>query len=186
MKLRKPWIAVLAAALLATSAAAQEKKKEEKKSGAKTTASPDDIMKEAETKYKAGDVDGAIEDLKRAAAMDSATGEPSLRLGRALESKFDLDLAIDAYTAGAAKLTGAAKGEALGRLSVLQDTRGMTAEAAASATAAAQADPSGAWPTIAMSRQRAREGKGDEAVGLAQKAAATEPQAAASALAYAQ
>jgi tetratricopeptide (TPR) repeat protein len=185
MKLRKPWIAVLAAALLATSALAQEKKKEDKKA-AKGAASPDDLMKEAETKSAAGDVDGAIEDLKKAAAMDSATGEPSLRLGRALEGKFDLDNAIDAYTAGAAKLSGAAKGEALGRLSVLQDTRGMLAEAAASATAAAAADPNGAWPTIALSRQRAREGKGDEAIALAQKTATTEPLASASALAYAQ
>ena len=185
MKLRMPWIAVLAAALLATPAVSQEKKKEEKKA-AKGAATPDDLMKEAETKSAAGDLDGAIEDLKKAAAMDSATGEPSLRLGRALETKFDLDTAMDAYTAGAAKLTGAAKGEALGRLSVLQDTRGMLAEAAASAKAAADADANGAWPTIALSRQRAREGKGDEAVALAQKTAAAEPLASASALAYAQ
>ena len=46
------------------------------------------------------------------------------------------------------------------------------ADAPASAQAAATADPSGVWPTIALSRLRAQEGKGDEAVELAQKAGA--------------
>ena len=43
---------------------------------------PDEQMKQAEAKAAAGDVDGAIELLKQAAATDT-TGEASLRLGRA-------------------------------------------------------------------------------------------------------
>jgi tetratricopeptide (TPR) repeat protein len=186
----KPWIAMIAVALVAVSGAAQEKtkdKEKDKKQAPAKVVSPDALMKEAEAKATAGDVDGAAELLQKAAAVAGASGEPSLRLGRLREGKAELDLAIDAYQAAAAKLEGAPKGEALGRLAVLQATRGMTAEATASAQAAATADPEGVWPTIALSRLRAREGKGDEAVALAQKAsAAGGGLAATTALAYAQ
>jgi tetratricopeptide (TPR) repeat protein len=188
----KAWIPVVAAALLVVPAAAQDKdkkddkKKDEKKAAAPVAkASPEELMKQAEAKSAAGDVEGAIDLLKQAAAAD-ATGQATLRLGQALEGKFELDVAMDEYQSAAAKLQGPAKGEALGRLSVLQDTRGMAAEAAASAQAAAAADPEGVWPTIASSRQRAREGKADEAIALAQKAGASGGTAAAVALAYAQ
>ena len=113
--------------------------------------------------------------------MDSpAAGDASLRLGRLLEQRFEIDNAIDAYQAAAGKLAGAAKGEALGRLAVAQDLRG-SAEAIASAEAATAADPAGVWPTIALARARARQGKADEAMALAQKAEAAGGGAAAQA-----
>ncbi len=178
------WVFVLTL-LLAFSAGAQEKgkKKDEKKP---ISAVPADLLKQAEEKSAAGDLDGAIDLLRKAQGAEATAGEASLRLGRALESKYDVDLAIDAYRAAADKVAGAAKGEALGRLAVLQASRGM-ADAPASAQAAATADPSGVWPTIALSRLRAQEGKGDEAVELAQKAGtAGGGPAAATALGYAQ
>jgi tetratricopeptide (TPR) repeat protein len=162
------WVFVLAL-LLAFPAGAQDKKKKDDKKP--TSAVPADFLKQAEEKSAAGDLDGAIELLRKAQGAEATAGEASLRLGRALESKYDVDLAIDAYRAAADKVAGAAKGEALGRLAVLQASRGM-ADAPASAQAAATADPSGVWPTIALSRLRAQEGKGDEAVELAQKAGA--------------
>jgi len=178
------WVFVLTL-LLAFSAGAQEKgkKKDEKKP---ISAVPADLLKQAEEKSAAGDLDGAIDLLRKAQGGEGTAGEASLRLGRALESKYDVDLAIDAYRAAADKLAGAAKGEALGRMAVLQAARGM-ADAPASAQAAATADPSGVWPTIALSRLRAHEGKADEAVDLAQKAGAAGGGAPAStALGYAQ
>ncbi len=178
------WVFVLTL-LLAFSAGAQEKgkKKDEKKP---VSAVPADLLKQAEEKSAAGDLDGAIDLLRKAQGGEATAGEASLRLGRALESKYDVDLAIDAYRAAADKLAGAAKGEALGRMAVLQAARGM-ADAPASAQAAATADPSGVWPTIALSRLRAHEGKADEAVDLAQKAGAAGGGAPAStALGYAQ
>ena len=98
-------------------------------------------------------------------------GEGCLRLGRLLEDRFEIDNAIDSYKAAGEKLSGAAKGEALGRQAVAQGLRG-SPEAAATAEAAAAADPAGAWPTIALARARAQAGKADEAIALAQKAAA--------------
>lgn len=178
------WVLLLTL-ILALPAGAQEKgkKKDEKKP---ISAVPADLLKEAEDKSAAGDLDGAIDLLRKAQAAEGTAGEASLRLGRALESKHDLDLAIDAYRVAGEKLDGAGKGEALGRMAILQDARGM-AEAPATAQAAAAADPAGVWPTIAMSRLRAREGKGDEAVELAQRAAAAGGGgAAATALGYAQ
>lgn len=132
--------------------------------------SPADLMAQADARIAAGDRDGAIELLGKAAQAD-ATGEASLRLGRALDSKLDLEGAIDAYTAAAAKLSGPGKGEALGRLSVAQEVRARP-EAAASAEAALSADANGAWPAVAAARARARAGKADEALSLAQKAEA--------------
>ncbi len=97
-------------------------------------------------------------------------GEAALRLGRELEGKHELDTAIDAYQAAAAALAGAPKGEALARLSILQHVRGVAASSA-SAEAAAAADPDGGWPASALAMARAREGKADEALTLARKAA---------------
>ena len=158
----------------------------EKKPPEKKGLSLEEALSQADEKVKAGDLDGAAELLRKAAAMEGATGEPSLRLGRVFETRYELDAAIDAYKAAGAKLSGPAKGEALGRLAVVQEMRGST-EAAATAEAAAATDPAGAWPVVALSRARAREGKGDEAAALAQKAAQTGAGAAAqAALGYAQ
>ena len=169
----KALMAVLILALAVPAAAQEKSKKDDKKQApAPAASSPDQLMREAEQKAAAGDKDGAAELLRRAVAMPAATGEPSMRLGRLLEGKYEFDAAIDAYKVAGDKLTGAAKGEALGRMAVLQQVRGMP-EASATAQAAAAADPQGVWPAIAQARALAREGKGDEAVALAQKVAAT-------------
>jgi tetratricopeptide (TPR) repeat protein len=123
-------------------------------------------VKDAEAKIAAGDVDGAIAALDPVAATNGAA---ALKLGQLRETKGELDLAIDAYKAASATLSGAAKGEALGRMAVAQDARGMS-EAAATADAAIAADPGGVWPTIAAARRKVQEGKPDEAIALAQKA----------------
>ena len=157
----------------------KDKDKKDKKAAAAPAAV--DPLADADAKIAAGDLDGAAEALSRAAAAPGATGEPSLRLGRVREQQAQFDVAIDAYKAAADKLTGAPKGEALGRMAVLQQLRGM-AEAGATAQAAAAADPEGVWPTIALSRLRAKEGQGDEAKTLALKAAASGGGAAQSAL----
>jgi tetratricopeptide (TPR) repeat protein len=157
----------------------------EKKPAEKRGLSLEDALSQADEKLKAGDPDAAAELLRKATAMEGATGEPSLRLGRVLEAKFELDAAMDAYKVAAGKLSGAAKGEALGRLAVVQEIRG-NSEAAETAEAAAAVDPAGAWPTVALSRARARQGRGDDAVALAQKAAGAGAGAAAQvALGYA-
>jgi len=182
----KALMAVLVLALAVPAAAQEKGKKDEKKPApAPAASSPEQLMREAEQKAAAGDKDGAAELLRRAVAMPTATAEPSMRLGRLLEGKFEFDAAIDAYKAAGDKLTGPAKGEALGRMAVLQQVRGMP-EASATAQAAAAADPQGVWPVIAQARALAREGKGDEAVAMAQQAAAAGGAAASSALGYAQ
>ncbi len=159
----------------------QDKKKAPEKP---PVAAPGGPVAQAEEKAAAGDLDGAIEILSKAAA--GSGGDVSLRLGQLLERRFDLDTAMDAYKAAAAKLSGAPKGEALGRLAVILELRGM-AEAPATAETATAADPEGAWPLIARARARAREGKGDEALALAQKAQAAGGGAAATtALGFAQ
>ncbi len=161
----------LAVSVLPAGAADQpkDKKDKDKKPAAAVAVDP---LADADAKSAAGDLDGAAEVLARAAAAPGATGEPSLRLGRVRERQSQIDVAIDAYKAASEKLAGPAKGEALGRLAVLQQMRGMP-EAAASAQAAAAADPEGARPPIAQARMRAAEGKGDEAKALATKAAAS-------------
>ena len=186
----KRWAWLLSLALLSLPVWAQEKEKKDTKKDAKKAAAPasaEDLVKEAEAKAAAGDADGALETLRKAAALDSpAAGDASLHLGRLLEQRFEIDNAIDAYQAAAGKLTGAAKGEALGRLAVAQDLRG-SAEAMASAEASSAADPTGVWPTIALARARARQGKADEAMALAKKAEAAGGGAAAqAALGFAQ
>jgi superkiller protein 3 len=162
----KRWALLLLVVLAAVTAAADDKKKDDKKG--KEAAQPVvvDPVKDADAKLAAGDADGAIQVLEAAMATNGAA---ALKLGGLRESRGELDVAVDAYKAAAANLTGAAKGEALGRMSVAQDDRGM-AEAGATAEAAIGADPEGVWPTIALSRHRAHQGKPDEAIALAQKA----------------
>ncbi len=169
----KRWSWLLLAALAAAPAAATPQAQQ----------SPQDAMKEAEAKLLAGDSDGAVALLKKAMATDPMA---AMRLGRLRESRGELDLAVDDYKAAADKLAGAPKGEALGRMSVVQYTRGM-AGAGQSAEAAIASDPEGVWPTIAASYLRAHEGKADEAVAFAQKALAAGGGApATAALAHAQ
>jgi len=174
----------LLAVLLAVPAAADDKKKDDKK-GKEAAAQPVvvDPLKDAEAKLAAGDAEGAIKALEVVAA---ANGAAALRLGVLREDRGETDLAIDAYKAASATLTGAPKGEALGRMAVAQDARGMS-EARATAEAALAADPEGVWPTIAASYLRIHEGKADEGVALAQKAVAAGGGAGATAaLAHAQ
>lgn len=159
---------VLALAVPAGAEKDKPKDKEKHKPGAPSAAS---VIGEAEAKLAAGDAAAAIE-LLRHAGSSPGGGEASLRLGRLYEQKFEIDLAIDAYTAAAGALTGGARAEALGRLSVAQDVRGMP-DAAKNATEAAAADASAAWANVALARLRAREGKGDEAMALARKAEAS-------------
>jgi tetratricopeptide (TPR) repeat protein len=161
-------------AFVLASPAAADKDKDKKKApekAAPAAVTAEDLVKQAEAKSAAGDAAGAKDLLQQAAALPTATGDVSLRLGRLLESSHELDGAMDAYKAAADKLTGAAKGEALGRLALVQETRGV-AEADKTAEAAAAADAAGAVPSIALARLRAREGKADEALALAQKAVA--------------
>ena len=177
---------LLLAALAAAPALAADKKKDDKKgkdAPAPAAVAGQDAVKDAEAKLAAGDADGAIAVLEKAMGTD---GMAALRLGRLRDSRGELDQAVDAYKAAAGLLTGPAKGEALGRMAVAEDSRGM-ADAAASAEAAIAADPEGVWPTIAMSYRRVHEGQPDEAVALAQKAVAAGGGAAATgALAHAQ
>ena len=178
----KRWVWFVAFAVLSVPASSlaqgkkdKDKEKEQAKSG---PATPADLIKEAEAKEAAGDLEGAASALKKASAGDP---EALLRLGRLHEKGYELDVAMDDYKAAGEKLVGAQKGEALGRLAVLQNVRGLAAESAASAEAAVAADPAGVWPTIALARARALQGKGDEAVELAKKAEAAGGGAAASA-----
>lgn len=169
----KRWSWLLLAALLAAPSVAEDKKKEDKKAKEAPAAQAPapqpvaaDAVKDAEEKLAAGDADAAVRLLEKAARTNPKAG---LRLGRLHESRGELLPAADAYKAAAGQLAGPDKGEALGRLSVVQDAAGEP-EAGASAEAAIAADPEGLWPTIAMSYRRAHEGKADEAVALAQKA----------------
>ena len=167
----KRWSWLLLAALAAAPAIADDKKKDDKKAkDAPAVQAPaaQDAVKDAEAKLAAGDADGAIAALEKAMGADP---KAALRLGQVRESRGELDLAVDAYKSAADRLTGAAKGEALARMAVVQEQRGM-ADAAASAEAAVASDPEGVWPTIAMSHRRTHEGKPDEGVALAQKAVA--------------
>jgi tetratricopeptide (TPR) repeat protein len=165
----KRWSWLLLAALVAVPSAADDKKKDDRKGKATPAAAPaqaPDAVKEAEAKLASGDSDGAVAVLKKAMATDPMA---ALRLGRLHESRGELDLALEAYKAAADTLAGPAKGEALGRMSVVQAVRGM-AGSGASAEAAALADPEGLWPTIATAYVRAHEGKADEAIALARGA----------------
>jgi len=161
------------ALVLAVPADAQQKEKEQKQPQKKGAVSPEDLVRQADETLAAGDADAALDLLRRAVELGDPSGDAALRLGRLLESRFELDTAIDAYRDAAAKLSGAAKGEALARLSICQELRG-SPDATASAEAAVEADPDGTWPKIALSRARSRAGKADEALALAAEAAAAD------------
>src|SRR5258706_413927 len=109
---------LLALLLVSPSAADKDKEKDKKKpeAAAKAAVSAEDLVRQAEEKAAAGDAAGAKELLEKAAAMPSASGDVSLKLGRLLQSTHDLDAAMDAYKSAGEKLTAAGKGEALGRL----------------------------------------------------------------------
>ncbi len=158
---------LLAMVLLATASSAAQDEQEAEYAVPQYTAA--ELVAQADEKLAAGDEDGALTALEEALRAEGATGEMALRLGVLREGRSEFDLAIDAYGTAAEGLEGAPKGEALGRMAVLQGARGMT-EAAASAEAAVAADPEGVWPTIAISHRRVKEGQADEAVSLAQKA----------------
>jgi tetratricopeptide (TPR) repeat protein len=162
---------LLAAPVAAEKDKDKDKDKKKPETAAKTTVSVEDLVRQADEKSAAGDAAGAKELLEKAAAMPTATGDVGLRLGRVLDAGHDLDAAMDAYRGAGGKLTGPPKGEALGRLALVEETRG-AAGLAATVDAAVAADKDGPFPSIALARARAREGKGDEALALAQKAAA--------------
>ena len=163
----KPWTWVLAVTLLLMAAGGVDTRAQE---AAAEEAATQDAVAEAEAQLAAGDADAAVKALETAADLPGEVGgRAALRLGVLRESRGELDNAIDAYTTAAGKLEGAAKGEALGRMAVVQGTRGM-AEAVASAEAAAAADPDGLWPTIAMSFRDVHQGEVEEGVTLARKA----------------
>jgi tetratricopeptide (TPR) repeat protein len=174
---------LLLVVLCAVPAASDDKKKDDKKGKQAPAPAVVDPVKDADAKIASGDVDGAIKVLE--AAM-STNGAAALKLGVLREGQGEVDVAVDAYKAAAATLTGPEQGEALGRMAVAQAARGM-AEAGATAEAALAADPEGLWPTIAMARRRVHQGQPDEGIALAQKAVAAGGGAAATAaLAHAQ
>jgi len=185
----KRWVALLAVLLLAFPASADEKKKDkEKKKDAKAEAAQtqaaatttEDFIREAEDKLAAGDTGAGLDLLRKASSVPTSHGETYVHLGRLLESRYELDEAITAYGRAAERLqAGSAKAEALGRRAVAEEARGFIAASLASAEAAAAADPEGAWPGVALARVRAREGKGDEALAMAEKARAAGGEAAA-------
>jgi tetratricopeptide (TPR) repeat protein len=166
----KTWVCLLTMVLLATAASAVQDEQAQEPEYVVPQYTAAELVTQADEKLAAGDEDGAVEKLQTAMRAEGVTGEMALRLGMLRVSRGELDLAIDAYGIAADLLEGAAKGEVLGRMAVLQDTRGMTEAAAASAEAAVAADPEGLWPTIAISYRRVKEGRVDEAVELAQRA----------------
>jgi len=168
----KRWACLLTMVLLTAPTAAveeQEQKQEQEQEYVVQHFTAAELVARADKKLAAGDADGAVEALHRAVTAEGATGEIALRLAVLREGRGELDMAIDAYGTAAGMLEGASKGEALGRMAVLQDTRGMT-EAASSAEAAMAADPEGVWPMIATSYSQAESGQAAEAVTLARKA----------------
>jgi tetratricopeptide (TPR) repeat protein len=169
--MRMRWTALLVLAL-ASLAPAEDKKKDVKPAAvAAGPAGADALARQADEKAAAGDLAGAVELLQKATRAPDASGDTWLRLGRVLDRRHELDLAVDAYRAASEKLASAAKGEALGRLSLLEQAKS-TSEAATAAEAAAAADPAGAWPQAALAFARGQAGKADESLDLAQKAAA--------------
>jgi tetratricopeptide (TPR) repeat protein len=163
------WTALLVLAL-ASLAPAEDKKKDVKPAAsAAGQNTAEALARQAEDKAAGGDLAGAVELLQKATRAPDASGETWLRLGRVLDRKRELDLAVDAYKTAAEKLEGPAKGEALGRLSLVQQVKAV-GEATAAAEAAVAADPGGTWPQAALAFVRARDGKPDEALALARKA----------------
>jgi cellulose synthase operon protein C len=169
---------LLLVSLLAVPAQGADDKKDSKKKDEKKGQTAEDVMAQAEQKAAAGDRKGAAEMLTRAAAMPGAAGAIAmLRLGRLLESGHELDTAIDAYRTAADGLAGPEKGEALGRLAVVQEVRG-SGDPAATAEAALAADAEGVWPAIAVTRARVRQKKVAEAETASAKIAASDVPAA--------
>ena len=158
---------VLVLALVSLAPPADQKKDVKPQAAPQQRASAEGLAAQAEERAIAGDLAGAVELMQKATRAADASGDTWLRLGRFLDRKRDLDLAVDAYKAAADKLDGKAKGEALGRLSLVQQVRA-AGEASAPAEAAAAADPGGAWPLSALAFAHAS--KGDEAATLARKA----------------
>src|SRR5688500_367692 len=161
---RAPLVAALALLVLPPFVAARQKDKTPPPATPRpAAATADDLARQAEEKIAAGDLAGASELLRKAAGLPATSAEARVKLGQLFESARDLDTAMESYEAAAATLTGAAKSEALGRLAVLQESRGLSAFAK-TAEAAGAADADAAWGAIALARLRAREGKGDEAL----------------------
>src|SRR5262249_12285139 len=102
-----------------------------------------------------------------------------------LERKLDFDTALDAYKAAGNALSGAPKAEALARLSLVEEIRGVPTWTA-SAEAAVGAGADSPWASAALARARAKQGKADEAAALAQKAASAGGAIASAALGAAQ
>ena len=173
MKVRV-WLAVGLIVVPAALSAADKKGKDKGAPVAPViTLSPgEDAVKKAQEKIAAKQYELAKQMLETATAVEGMTGEPFLLLGQLLEPTNDWERGAAAYKTASEKLSGPSKGEALGRLSILQDVNGMS-EAAGNADAAIAADPEGIWPTIALARQRAHQKRADEALALAQKALAT-------------
>jgi tetratricopeptide (TPR) repeat protein len=166
------------AVLLALPAAAADKAKG--KPPAKGVDPTEAALAKVDERVQAGDVDGAIGVLKQATEKDGAPAVLFLRLARLYDDKLEAELAIEILRALAAKESGAVKGEAAGRQAVIEGAWG-TGDPVAAAEAAFLADPEGVWPTIALASVRARQGKGDEGLALAQKALAADGGAAAQA-----
>jgi tetratricopeptide (TPR) repeat protein len=172
MKVRV-WLAVGLVVIPAALSAADKKGKDKGASAAPViTLSPgEDAVKKAQDKIAAKQIETAKQILETATAAEGMTGEPFLLLGQLLEPTNDWERGAAAYKTASEKLSGPLKGEALARLSIVQDVNGIS-EAAGSADAASATDPEGVWPLIALARQRAHQKRGDEALSLAQKALA--------------
>lgn len=147
-----------------------DKDKKAAKPQAATASSGADLIQQAAQKAAAGDADGAIELLTKAAGMPGEGGQASLALGQVLAAKGQLDSASEAYRAASQKLSGAAKGEALGRLALTEELQGRPGNQVADEALAA--DPQGLWALSAAVYVKAREGRADEALALAQQAEA--------------
>jgi hypothetical protein len=139
----KRWSSLLVAALLAASVFADDTTDDTTRDAKEAAAAPGAQAPVAQ----APGADAAVATLEKAMRVDP---KAALQLGRLRESRGEFLDAEDAYRTAAAALTGIEKGEAFGRMAVLQDARGAT-DAAASAEAAMAADPEGLWPTIAVS-----------------------------------
>jgi len=169
-----PFLLALLVAASPTAADKPPKETKDARDAKRAGGAPgDDLIAQAEGKVQAGDLDAAVELLRRAAAQPALAGAAQLRLGRLHQRRHELDAAIDALKAAAEALAGPAKGEALGRLAVVQETRGLP-DSAATAEAAAAADAEGPWPAIALARARARQGRHEEAAALAARAGSAE------------
>ncbi|MCU0242429.1 MAG: tetratricopeptide repeat protein [Vicinamibacteria bacterium] len=151
--------------------AAKKEKAVDKKPVIVLTPGQEAVAK-AEAKAAEGQIAQAIDMLRMATSKEGMTGEPFLKLGQLLETTTEVDRTIEAYQEAGARLTGAAKAEALGRLALMQEMNGALEDATASAEAAAAADAENAWATLVLARARVRQSKLDEALALAQKAVA--------------